>query len=169
MSDALAVGYGTFEGRDEISAVSDVAAQLRGLLSNLRRATDDAQTMSGRESLFDRRLRAVLGELIVDDDQHAVSTAAVHSAMRLIRSLPNDVPIPEVAVDPDGEISLNWMPARARVFSISVGDSDRMAYALLDGSDRAHGVFRFAGTIPAVQLLQLRSLNVDTHAAVRAA
>jgi hypothetical protein len=169
MTSAHVATYGSLESWDRASAVSDAAAHLQELICNLFRATDDVQTFSAREISFENQLRTALDELIVDEDQCAVSTAAVQRALRLVQSLPNDIPIPYVAVDPDGEIALDWMPTRTRAFSISVGDSDRLAYALMDGSDRAHGVFRFTRSIPRPLLLQLAELTIDADAAVRAA
>ena len=169
MTSACVASYGSLESWERASAVSDTAAHLHELIRNLFRSIDDVQTLSGRENSFENRLRTALGELVVDEDQYAVSTAAVQRALRLVQSLPNHVPIPDVAVDPDGEIALDWMPSRTRAFSISVGDSDRLAYALMDGSDRAHGVFRFTGSIPRPLLLQIADLTTDANAAVRAA
>lgn len=169
MTTTCVATYGSLERWEQASAVSDVAANLHELVCNLFRLADDVQTLSGRDTPFENRLRAALDELVVDEDQYAVSAAAVQRALRLVRSLPNDVPIPDVAVDPDGEIALDWMPSRTRMFSISVGDSDRLAYAWLDGSDRAHGVFRFTSAIPQPLSLQLAELTAGVSASVRAA
>lgn len=169
MTPACVATYGSFKGWDRATAVSDSAAHLQELLCNLFRSTDDAQTLSGRENSFENRLHAALDELVVDEDQCAVSTAAVERALRLVRSLPNDAPTPDVAIDPDGEVALDWMPSRTRMLSISVGDSDRLAYAWLDGSNRSHGVFRFSGAPPKLLLLLLAELTADARASVRAA
>jgi len=169
MTSACVATYGSFKDWGQSSAVSGVAASLHELVCNLSRSADDAQTLSGRDTSFENGLMAALDELVVDEDQYAVSTAAVQRALRLIQSLPNGVPIPDVAVDPDGEIALDWMPSRTRMFSISVGDSDRLAYAWIDGSDRARGVFRFTSAIPQPLLLQLAELTTGGRASIRAA
>lgn len=72
-----------------------------------------------------------------------ISPFAVDVAEELIRALPDEVPMPEIAAEPDGAISLDWIESRARAFSISVGVTGRLAYAWLDGADRGHGVARF--------------------------
>ncbi len=169
MSSAQVAAYGSFESWDRGSAVSSVASHLQEMIASLFRSADDAQSLTGREAKFENELRAALDELVPGDDQCAVSAAAVQRALQLVRALPPDVPVPGVAIDPDGEVALDWMPSRTRGFSISVGDSDRLAYALMDGSSHAHGVVRFTGVVPALLLQQLVELTADQDAAIRVA
>ncbi len=75
----------------------------------------------------------------------AIDLVAVLLAERFLRALPYRIPLPELAVEPDGSISLDWIRSRNRLFSVSVGRSSRLAFAWLDGSDSGHGVARFDG------------------------
>ena len=125
--------------------------------------------LAGREVEFQARLHAVLDELVTDEDQDPVTVAAVRIACRFVRVLPHSLPLPQIAIDPDGAISLDWNPSRTRAFSISVDDSGRLAFAWMNGSDRGHGVVRFQDSIPAPLLSQLTDLIDDDRAAVRAA
>ncbi len=70
---------------------------------------------------------------------------AVFKAVDFIRALPDGLPMPECAPEPDGSISLDWILSRHRMFSVSVGTGNRLAYAWLDGSDKGHGVAYFDG------------------------
>jgi hypothetical protein len=74
-----------------------------------------------------------------------ISSAAVARASALVRALPHGFELPECAPEPDGSISLDWIQSRKRFFSVSIGTSDRLAYAWVDGTDRGHGVTRFDG------------------------
>jgi hypothetical protein len=74
-----------------------------------------------------------------------ISTVAVVRGTKLVRALPDGFELPEFAPEPDGSISLDWIQSRNRLFSVSVGASDRLAYAWLDGTDRGHGVTGFDG------------------------
>ena len=67
-------------------------------------------------------------------------------------------PAPEVAIDPDGEVSFEWYHGPRRVFSISIGSSDELTYAGIYGSSKARGVETFNFEIPRVVLDNLRRL-----------
>jgi hypothetical protein len=81
-------------------------------------------------------------------DAAAVQPNAVINAYTFIDALPSNVPMPEVAVDPDGEISLDWFSASRRQFSVSVGANNVLSYAGLFGHDKVSGSERFQGTVP---------------------
>ena len=51
-----------------------------------------------------------------------------------LRSLPDAMPDPDIAPDPDGEISLEWYVDKDHLFSISINAEGRLAYAGLFGS-----------------------------------
>ncbi len=79
------------------------------------------------------------------NDAEPVSKAAADNAEGFILALPDDFPAPEVAPEPDGSISLDWNVSSDQVFSISVGEDDRLAFAWLDGLERGHAVLKFDG------------------------
>jgi hypothetical protein len=86
-----------------------------------------------------------------------VSLRALRRAEDLIASFPDDVPLPECSIEPDGCVSLDWMPARYRTFTVSIGESDRLPYAWVDGTDRGHAVARLAeGQLPSRILTEIR-------------
>src|SRR5258708_17703914 len=74
-----------------------------------------------------------------------VSMLAAGRAITFIQALPGSFPVPEVAPEPDGSISLDWISSRSRAVSLSIGVSDRLAFAWMDGSDHVHAVARFDG------------------------
>ena len=54
------------------------------------------------------------------------------------------------AVAAPAYLAFDWIVSRARVFSVSVGTTNRLAFAWIDGTDRGHGVARFDGdAVPA--------------------
>ena len=86
-----------------------------------------------------------------------VRPGALRCAEDLIASLPEDVPLPECSIEPDGCISLDWMPGPNRTLTVSVGESDRMPYAWVDGTDRGHAVARMVdGQLPPRILAEIR-------------
>ena len=97
---------------------------------------------------------------------------AIVRASAFIRALPDDCEMPEVGVDPDGAVTLDWMVSRHRMLSISVaGNSDRLAYAWLDGTDRGNAVAKFDRDTVPIRLMQaILALTVaPADAGVRAA
>lgn len=97
---------------------------------------------------------------------------AIGLAVAFIRALPNDADVPSVGVDPDGAVTLDWLVSRHRMLSISfAGDSDRLAYAWIDGTDRGNAVAKFdRDTVPYLLMQAILSMTVAlAHAALRAA
>ena len=74
------------------------------------------------------------------DDALPLDHIAVFKAVAIIRALPDGVPLPEFAPEPDGSISLDWIASCNCRFSLSVGTVDRLPYAWLDGTDKGHAV-----------------------------
>jgi hypothetical protein len=100
----------------------------------------------------------------------AVSSAIVDRAVSFVRALPEGISLPEVAPEPDGSLSFDWMAGRAQAFSLSIGMTDRLAYAWIDGTDRGHGVARFYGeTVPVRVLDGIRELMHERTPGVRTA
>lgn len=100
-----------------------------------------------------------------------VDRGAIAHAIAFVRALPEGCELPEAAVEPDGDVSFDWMPSRHRMLSISVsGRHDRLAYAWLDGTDRGSAVARFDGiTIPRRVLRAIAGVSSVDHAVFWAA
>ena len=78
-----------------------------------------------------------------------LSPEAVESAEEFVRALPTGYPLPDVAPEPDGAVSFDWIQSRHRLLTLSISVNKRLAYAWLDGTDRGHAVAYFDGaTIP---------------------
>jgi len=75
----------------------------------------------------------------------AVSDTVLLCAEAFIRALPDGLAMPEISAEPDGQISFDWLPTKTKTFTLSVGSSDRLAYAWIDGSNRGHAVDLFEG------------------------
>ena len=102
------------------------------------------------------------------DDALPLERMAVFKAVAFIRTLPEGVPLPECAPEPDGSISLDWISSRNRLFSLSLGTGDRLPYAWLDGTDKGHAVARFDGeSVPPRILEGIKAISNDGIALVR--
>lgn len=71
-------------------------------------------------------------------------------AEQFLRFLPHEVPIPEITVDSDGEIMLEWDRGRRCVFSVSVGRDGTLSFAGLFGHNPIHGTEDLRETLPDV-------------------
>jgi len=99
-----------------------------------------------------------------------ISPLAANLAAAFIRALPVGLPLPEFAPEPDGSISLDWIESRNRLFSVSVGQNSRLAYAWLDGTDRGHAVARFDGQFVPRRILDgIRGIMDYGRSTIRAA
>ncbi len=113
-----------------------------------------AQTESS-EALFGKKSRALeeLREVVEEcgkpewggEGTEAVAAATWVRAQQFIRAIPDDLPMPEMGVDPDGEIAFDWALDRVRSFSVSIDEGERLACAWLDGTDRGHFVASMVG------------------------
>jgi hypothetical protein len=75
-------------------------------------------------------------------------SAAYPYAAAILQTLPSAVPVPEISIDPDGEIGLDWLLAPRLRLSISISGTGRLSYAGIFGPNRAHGAEQFVDSLP---------------------
>ena len=93
-------------------------------------------------------------------DAEAVSQGAVERSALFIRRLPEDLPLPEISVEPDGEIALDWSPTPTQTFSVSIGTANRMACAWVNGTEHGHAVaYSNNGEIPSRILQEIQRIT----------
>jgi hypothetical protein len=136
------------------TAVSHEAYAVRKAAAKIVESIERSVALFGEKAGALLRLAALATECMQAGwdgaDAAPIDPLAVLMARRFLRLLPEGVPLPEFAPEPDGSISLDWIRSRNRLFSLSVGRGSRLAYAWLDGADRGHGVTRFDGqNVPA--------------------
>lgn len=78
----------------------------------------------------------------------AIDARAYFQAGRFLSALPTTTPLPDLSVDPDGEVSVSWNLDADWVFSVSVGPTGRLSYAGLFGTSKAYGTEWFVDEIP---------------------
>ncbi len=74
----------------------------------------------------------------------------------LDKLLGNHIRPPEIAADPDGEISFEWYERDDLVFAISVSPQRKLAYAGILGQEKTHGIEHFGNHIPPIIFKYLR-------------
>jgi hypothetical protein len=82
-------------------------------------------------------------------DEIPVDRETATLAMKFVRLLPRSMPLPEVAPDPDGEISFDWLGDGGKVFSVSINKRGRLAYAGRFGEEsKVHGIEQLSEMCP---------------------
>ena len=153
------------------SAVSDAAHQLRRAAGDAADAIERSQALFGSKAAVIAEIWELARECREPGwdgyDAEPVPIEAVRRAVALVRALPANDPMPEVAAEPDGSIGLQWYRARHAVLSLSVGTENGLAYAWLDGSERGHAVAGYdENRFPARVLQQIRLIMTRDDAAV---
>ena len=133
--------------------MSAEAVVVQEAASSVLNSVERSQALFGDKSVAISEVWALANECAETgwDGQDALSMnrSAIYNALAFSRALPDSVPLPEFAPEPDGSISFDWIKSRNRLFSMSVGSSNRLAYAWLDGTDKGHAVARFdEGRVP---------------------
>jgi hypothetical protein len=127
------------------SAVSPEARAVREALGAIRESLERSYSLFGPKAALIAEIWSLVSEGSPDGEDEAIVDWTAWRAESFVRALPEGLPLPEVAREPDGGISLDWIRSRDRMFSVSVTTTDRLAFAWLDGVDRGHGVARFDG------------------------
>ncbi len=130
------------------NAVSEEANSVREAAKELVVSIERSQALFGEKSAAISRLRALENESFLqssEDGSISLNPVAVRTAENFVRALPEGVPMPEFAAEPDGSVTLDWIESKNRLFSASIGAGNRVAFAWLDGSDKGHGVSDFDG------------------------
>ena len=156
------------------SAISPEANAVYKAANDVTESHEQSLALFGKKAAALSQLAELATECAVvgwdGGDAAAIDPIAIHAVKRFVRALPDNMPLPEFAPEPDGSISLDWIQSRDRMFSLSVGRSNRLAYAWLDGTDTGHGVARFDGqTVPPRVLEEIKDIAGRGHAGLRAA
>lgn len=83
---------------------------------------------------------------------------AAEQAARFIRTLPKDVPKPDLGEDPDGDVSMEWYKDRDNVLSVSINERGGITYAAMIGEERDRGALSFEKEVPAPLIRLIRRL-----------
>ena len=130
--------------------VSDDVQALNLFVEKMFEDCSQSVIINANESL--QELYNLLGECSTENwdgyGAQPVDPDSFNEAERFIRALPTTVSEPEVAVDPDGEISLEWYFEPRKVFSVSIGKRNEIKYAGLYGLNKTYGREFFDDEIP---------------------
>lgn len=88
-----------------------------------------------------------------------VDKQSISEAYRFIVALPAPFSRPEISVEPDGEVELEWYRSAIRLFSVSIGPDGELTYAGRFGPEsELHGCEKFHDEIPTSIIQALKRL-----------
>ena len=156
------------------SAISPEARKVHRIAKEVAESVEQSHALFGEKANALAQLAALAAECAQEgwngEGAIAIDPVTVQTAQRLVRALPEGIPLPEFAPEPDGSISLDWIQSRNHLVSVSIGLTDRLAYAWLDGTDKGHAVVRFdGGNVPHRLLESIIGAVGPGHAGLRAA
>ena len=146
------------------TAVSEEAGQIYRHAGELTQHVKESRVLFGAKLNWITAFKAAAQECAEENwDGYGavpVPAAVVQKVIDLIASLPEGLTLPEASCEPDGEVALDWAPMPQRTISISLGDTERLSYAWMDGSDRGHAVAKLvSGNFPARILDEIRRIT----------
>jgi hypothetical protein len=136
-------------------AVSDEAVDLRDYLAD----TGESRAVTGRHRDAMERITAALIQGF-EEGFYPLSGATEH-AFAVMCALPDAIQLPDVVVESDGEIGLDWDSGQRSVLSVIVGEGSMLRYAALIGPEPLHGRVPFAGVLPATLSFILNRIHPD--------
>lgn len=77
-----------------------------------------------------------------------VELATYEVAKKFLDVLPSTPADPDIAIDPDGEVSITWRKAPRQVFSVSIGGDGRISFAGIFGARDIYGTEYFVDQTP---------------------
>ena len=104
-----------------------------------------------------RRVSAALQ--MAAKEQSFTSPEAVGRTFEILNVLPRSIPLPEVVVESEDAIGLDWDEGPHRVVSLTVDDTPMVGFAAFFGAEPLYGKMPFTGEIPETLRFLLQRLH----------
>jgi len=127
---------------------------------------DSISLRSAAQAALDELLDAALEASALGWDGYGaqpVNREAYALARRFIQALPTTVPKPEIGVENDGEVALDWLFGAGLVFSVSIGPRGRLTFASVIGNRAIQGTEWLDDGIPAALLDELTRVAAEAR------
>ena len=103
---------------------------------------------------------SLISELFTLAREDGIAPGALAMAMEFAVTLPSDVRLPEMSIDPDGEVAFDW-GSEVGIVSVSVGATGRIVYAAELGGQPTSGTTQLSGEIPGPLRASLASFRTQ--------
>lgn len=131
--------------------LSDEARTLRSMATAPQSGTPSIVSAERREAALRAFLSALTDAEEAGWDGYLARPAdpdAFVYAIQFLDCLPSAVPLPEIAVDADGDIALEWDRGPRRIFSVRISKDGTIHYAGLFGYATLHGSEQLSEVVP---------------------
>jgi hypothetical protein len=136
------------------AGAGETAGRLAALFDEISAARRQSVFFSGNAQTALADLDALSLEAASDnwdgDESKKLSPISRELARKLILTMPRQWSPPEVGVEADGEVSLDWKAGNSKLLSVTVRENGKLVYAWLFGTERGYGVAEFGESVPAV-------------------
>ena len=94
-----------------------------------------------------RRVSAALHKAS-DEEGTFTSPEAFGRTLEILTLLPRNIPLPQVVVESENEIGLDWDEGKHRVVSLTVRSTPMVGFAAFFGAEPLYGRMPFIGEVP---------------------
>jgi hypothetical protein len=123
----------------------------------LRECLDDARDSIGRGEELYSRLESALTKAY-EQDGTLISAETFQRAIAILELLPPDIPVPEIVVENDAELGLDWDEGVGQVLSLTVRETPFVGFAAMFGLEPLYGRVAVVSEIPKILEFLLRRL-----------
>ena len=134
--------YSSVAGNAVTSAAFAGVKQTSDLLVQ---AECSSQSFSGSKSPILSELIELAAAAPLTYDKQVDLADAVQGVENLLHAMPNYIGAPDVSLDQDAEIRLDWAYSRSRMISVIVTGRKRLAYSAINGGHSQYGTMEYDG------------------------
>jgi hypothetical protein len=149
MSLAISIRQSTIQSSSTSKAANTVDTARASVLNSIR--------------LQPMERAAVVGELysLAAKQSPNPNWGAVPRAVEFLRALPTDVVLPEVNIDDDGEVALDWLHG-GKMLTVTLESTGRVAYATDAGGNITSDEFEISDGMPGSLVATLQAFRAAT-------
>jgi len=140
--------------------VSADAKRIQDQIADIIKSPEQSETIGGHIRETKQLLDKATEECFADNwdayGAKAIDETSYRDAIHFTWLLPPTIPVPEIYIDPDGEVNFEWYAGPRQVFSVSIGSNNELAYAGLFGANKTHGTEYLDDELPGMILDNIR-------------
>lgn len=155
---SAACAYAGFNSSDSWATRNATPARYPGILSAMKRVNDHAKSAM-YEQLRNEARTNLINEFVEEHtgEINPESHIPLRDTKRILESLPDTIPLPELNLEPNGSIGLEWYKNKKNVFIVAVQANKTLEYATISGYNNSeYGRKCYVDSIPMPLLANLR-------------